>query len=72
MNEGYSDKTAMQATAGGINAIREDVTVRQNIEAKIARHQAAIAELEKTKTELGPLMDMRIDRLRSAMNGSVY
>lgn len=53
-------------------AVREDVTVRQNIDAKIARHQVAIAELEATKAELGALMDMRIDRLRSAMNNGVY
>lgn len=66
----YPAQNVARQAQGGIDKImRDDVTVRENIDAKIARLQAQIADLEASKAELGPILDMRIDRLRRAMNG---
>lgn len=46
---------------------RDDVTLRQNIDQKIKRFQDEIAELEKSKEMLAPLLDMRLDLMRKAM-----
>ena len=67
-----SPRNYPQQLVGASMAERPDITVRDNIDAKIARHREAIAELEKTKEEMGPLLDMRIDRLSNAMNGGRY
>lgn len=62
-NYGLAEVSANQSAC-----IRDDLTVGQNIDAKIKRHQESIAELEATKAELASLLTMRIDRLRMAMN----
>jgi ABC-type transporter Mla maintaining outer membrane lipid asymmetry ATPase subunit MlaF len=49
------------------SAYREDVTVSENIDAKIRMHQEAIKELEQARTQLTPLLEIRIDLLRKAM-----
>ena len=59
---GYEQNEAKVASAR-----RDDITVRQNIEAKISFHQKAIESLEQSKDQLSPLLDMRIDLLRQAM-----
>ena len=46
---------------------RDDITVRENIDRKIEFHKAQIADLEKSRDQLAPLLDMRIDLLRQAM-----
>lgn len=56
----YPDQAAKQA-------YRDDVTVRQNIDGKIERLQAQIVELQKAKAELEPLLDIRLDLLRIAL-----
>ncbi len=63
--ENYPQERA--ATAIDKLAYRDDVTVRQNIDAKIKRHQEAIAQLEQSKLQLAPLLDMRLDLMREAM-----
>lgn len=62
----------VQQAGSVLGSHRDDITVRDNIDTKIASLKQMIEDLEATKAELGPLMDMRIDRLRRAMNGGIY
>lgn len=46
----------------------ENLTVGQNLDDKISRLHKELARLERAKLTLGPLLDMSIDDLRSAMS----
>lgn len=65
-NENYPQEARAGAAIDKL-AYRDDVTVRQNIDSKIKRHQEAIAQLEQSKVQLAPLLDMRLDLMREAM-----
>ena len=67
----YEESIAKQsAVIGGglINRIDENPTVEENIDRKIRFLQAEIDRLEKSKTDLGPLLKMRIRDIRQAMD----
>lgn len=46
----------------------ENLTVGQNLDAKIANLRKELARLEHSKLTLGPLLDMNINDLRNAMS----
>lgn len=60
--------TAMMA-GGPVQARRLDITLRQNIDERIAEAQAAVKLLEETKDrmEKSGILDMRIDDIQRAM-----
>jgi hypothetical protein len=65
----YSEKAAMiesPRTALG-RLVDENPTVEENIDRKISYLQGEIDRLIKSKTELGPLLKMRIRDIRQAM-----
>lgn len=67
----YENQIAMAEgprTLVGAQRIDENPTVEENIDRKIARLQAEIDRLVKSKTELGPLLKMRIRDIRQAMD----
>lgn len=45
-----------------------DPTVRDNIDAKIAKLKEELASLEQSKETLSPLLDVKISQLRNAMS----
>ncbi len=57
------------AAGGQISARRLDITLRQNIDERIAEAQAAVKLLEETKArmEQSGILDMRIDDIQRAM-----
>lgn len=55
-------------TLGGIKRMDENPTVEENINRKIDRHQKEIERLEQSKLDLGPLLKMRIQDIRQAMD----
>lgn len=60
----YPKNTAMcEAADHHIN-----LTVGQNLDAKIANLRKELARLENSKLTLGPLLDMPINDLRNAMS----
>lgn len=46
----------------------QNPTVEENIDRKIAYHQSEIERLSKSKSDLGPLLKMRIGDIRQAMD----
>jgi hypothetical protein len=55
-------------TLVGAQRIDENPTVEENIDRKIHYLQGEIARLEQSKTDLGPLLKMRIRDIRQAMD----
>ena len=52
----------------GAQRIDENPTVEENIDRKIAYLQGEIDRLQKSKADLGPLLNMRIRDIRQAMD----
>jgi uncharacterized small protein (DUF1192 family) len=70
MNE-YSyaiEKQRNAMAAHGVQAIDENPTVQENIDRKIALLRREIDRLEQSKTDLNPLLQMRIRDIRQAMD----
>lgn len=67
--QAYYPYPAAQNAAGSIEARKLDITLRQNIDQKIAQTKAKLAELEETKDRLSAsgLLDTRIDDIQRAM-----
>lgn len=64
----YPEQAAKMAiSAGSIEVQRANLTVVENIDAKIEMLKAEIARLEASKATLGPLLDMKIRDIREAM-----
>jgi len=66
----YPEQATMVAsprTAIG-KLVDENPTVEENIDRKISYLQGEIDRLVKSKTELGPLLKMRIRDIRQAMD----
>lgn len=69
MNEGYAMKEAIgPRTLVGAQRMDENPTVEENIDRKIARYQVEIDRLQQSKLDLGPLLKMRIQDIRQAMD----
>lgn len=66
MYEG-NNLVAKQSACGSLMDSRIDRTVGENIDQKIAGYKAEIARLEASKATLGPLLHMKIEDLRNAM-----
>lgn len=70
MYQEQSEKANIAMMAGGsVSARRLDITLRQNIDERIAEAQAAVKLLEETKDrmEKSGILDMRIDDIQRAM-----
>lgn len=67
LNETYAVEQK-RATLGGIQRVDENPTVEENIDRKIGRYQAEIDRLQQSKLDLGPLLKMRIQDIRQAMD----
>lgn len=67
MNETYAVEQK-RAIMGGMQRIDENPTVEENIDRKIARYQSEIDRLQQSKLDLGPLLKMRIQDIRQAMD----
>ena len=67
----YADteaKSAYGINSGLVNAIsREDRTVGENLDFKIARLEAELERLKASRNTLAPLLAMRVQDIRSAM-----
>ena len=59
---------AEKAIDSGLISKQYDPTVRENIDSKIAYYKQAILELEQSKEQLAPLLDVKISMMRNAMN----
>lgn len=57
---------AMQAKVQGGEHL--DLTVRDNIDRQIGRLKAQLIQLESSKANLAPLLDMKISDIQRAMN----
>lgn len=69
MEQGYrSTAIGSPLTPFGIQRMDENPTVEENINRKIAYHQKEIERLEQSKLDLGPLLKMRIQDIRQAMD----
>lgn len=67
MNElGYAEMN--KCLPQGAQMVDRNPTVGENIDSKIAMLKKEIERLEASKTELAPLMNMRIRDIRDAMN----
>lgn len=62
----YEPKLAAAQCSNAISPY-VDLTVGENIDAKIAWHRQQIEQLEAAKETLKPLLRMRIEDLRQAM-----
>ncbi len=61
-------KSAYGTQLGMANAIsREDRTVGENLDFKIARLEAELERLKASRSTLAPLLAMRVQDIRSAM-----
>ena len=73
MNEQYATAMQAQEAVGGMlvpgQQRRLDITLRQNIDQRIAEAQANVKTLEETKArmEKSGILDMRIDDIQRAM-----
>ena len=65
MYENYSNQLAQKECAV---QIERNLTVGENIDSKISMLKKEIERLEASKSELAPLMNMRIRDIRDAMN----
>jgi len=68
MNDYPAKEFASRATLGQINPIDYNPTVEENINSRIEHLQAEIDRLKMSKENLGPLLNMRIRDIRSAMD----
>ena len=61
--------TEAKGLAGQIQARRLDITLRQNIDERIAEAEAHVKKLQETKVrmEKSGILDMRIDDIQEAM-----
>ena len=66
----YPEQAAMVASPRAAigKLVDENPTVEENIDRKISYLQGEIDRLVKSKTELGPLLKMRIRDIRQAMD----
>lgn len=64
----YGNQTTEKFLGTAVCDRYENLTVGQNLDAKIANMRKELAALEHSKLTLGPLLDMRINDLRQAMN----
>ena len=67
MNSAMCEKPALAGSVAQLGQIY-DPTVRDNIDAKIARLKEELASLEQSKETLSPLLDVKISQLRNAMS----
>jgi hypothetical protein len=64
----YEKQAVMAEAPRGLQRVDENPTVEENIDRKISYLQGEIDRLVKSKTELGPLLKMRIRDIRQAMD----
>lgn len=62
----YQEKALAAAQCSSLNGVGGR-TVGENIDAKIIWHRQQIEQLERSKDTLKPLLGMRIEDLRQAM-----
>ena len=69
MNERNYPQEATKALSGAVQARRLDITLRQNIDERIAEAEARATALREAKArmEAGGLLDQRIDDIQEAM-----
>jgi hypothetical protein len=68
MNKALVAQEAYQGTSGGAIHPMEGLTVRDNIDRQIGRLKFQLNQLEESKSNLGPLLDMKISDIQRAMN----
>jgi len=68
MREEYAMKQGALVGAQQISRLDENPTVGENIDRKISYLKGEIDRLEKSKADLGPLLNMRIRDIRQAMD----
>jgi uncharacterized small protein (DUF1192 family) len=64
----YGNEIAEKQTAYAVVAQREDRTVGENLDAKIASLKAELKRLEDSRASLTPLLGMKIRDIRGAMD----